>query len=263
MSIKYPLKVAVYWGADLDSSSVAQELEFANEKQFLAWREGLDRADGWMGAHFVDNSAMYVNREGDIVQRKGKVARSNDNEVHVIWGDNPEPGERAETFKFDSPDQARFFKNAVMDYVGWTRYHIVPDASFRAYGSLAQALESLPQQSATSLKNYLEAKGYEEEDYDNEDLVFVRADGALVFAERWSVGDEPENIPLTAQQYTQRFNAAMEQYEQDSSQEFSQRKEDYLDNAMKGIFERTPEDAASAFAHDNELLVKPTNKPKP
>ena len=69
-------------------------------------------------------------KDGDFLERKGKSTKISDKERHVIWGERPDPGDRAQSYAFDSAERAAGFQRGVEDMVGWTECRFVPSAEF-------------------------------------------------------------------------------------------------------------------------------------
>ena len=104
-------------------------------------------------------------------------------------GEHPEPGTRAQTYKFDSPERATGFERGAEDMVGWTACRFVTTAEFLPFEDLASALVDprLSDATRTSLAAYIEEQGI---DPIESGVVYVRpSDGAYV---------EPEWDPRAA-----------------------------------------------------------------
>ena len=179
---------AIYWGSMPDPSDSASTLSFETSAEVEAYFQGLSEADGFMEANFVASPRYYVNKDDDFVERAGKAA-AKDTERYVLWGEDPEPGTRAQTFAFDTPEEAAAFEQGVTDMVGWTTHFLVPSEEFKACPDLQAVRAFLVPEVWKAFEVHLAEQGG-----GGDDLVFVRADGAFVDSE-WTLDQDISNVP--------------------------------------------------------------------
>ena len=190
--IAYPLQIAAYWGNDFDPEDTAQELTFLSQEAHLAYLKGVDQADGWMDARFLPHGSFKVNKEGGVVEGKPRKPSTN-TQRFVLWGDSPEPGSKAETFNFDSPDEAIAFQEGVTDMVGWTKVFFVPSVDFKPFENLVEAQAHFGGAAEQAIAKHLVAEASDGID----GPYFVRADGAHVSSD-WAPGEPIQNEPVPA-----------------------------------------------------------------
>ena len=205
-----PLSFAVYWGCDTSNEASAQEVSFQTRPEYDAYLKGMNEAGDSFEAHFVANGAIYVNRDEDFVERRGASTETSPMKRHVIWGEDPEPGTRAETYEFETEAEAIAFQKGAEDFVGWSTYSFVPSADFKPYESFDKALDAIPEEGKKAMLRYLSTQC---EAGDNglaeEKLVFVRDDGAFVH-EHWELGDHIENRLLSLDEWVASFDEQLQ-----------------------------------------------------
>lgn len=192
----FPLTIGVVWGM-FDPQYTPDEIQFDSLAEFEGYIQGVGEADGWMEANFVANGAFYVNKDEEFVERRNASRDTSPCYRHVIWGEDPEPGTRAQTYKFDSPERAAGFERGAEDMVGWTDCRFVPTAEFLPFDVLSSALADPRMSDAVraSLGAYLDEQNI---DPAMTDVVYVRlSDGAYV-DEDWGPGHEVFNAPVSA-----------------------------------------------------------------
>lgn len=250
--IVYPVSFAAYWGSDPDTQDTATALSFADAPSHGAFMHGVNEAEGSFEANFVGNGAYYANKDGAFVERRGANTASSDKERYVIWGEKPETGARAQTYAFETVQEAEAFQQGVEEATGWTNHFFVPDASFKPYPGLGEALAALPAVGRAALAFYMEREDIDE---GHCDPVFVRADGAFV-EEGWLAGASVNNVPLDQAQWSDRFDAALRSGFATSIVDAGLDTSD-LARMASGPISRFPEDAAQAFADKHDLTPVP------
>lgn len=242
----------IYWGSTPDKDDTPSVVSFATDAEMGAYFEGVNAADGWMEVEFVDGPNYRANNDSEIVQTKAKRGEVGPGDVFAMWGDPPEPGTTPESYRFDTEAEAEAFTQGASDMVGWLKYHVVPDASFRPYRDVEDAFENLDPDAAKALKDHLDLNDDASVGYG--DLVFVRSDGAVVGTD-WSAGDRIENQPLTRQEWVEKFNQAFEQG-YDVGLEDLQIDDAQVDNLFASDMARMPEQAAEDIAQVRRLLAR-------
>lgn len=130
MNTPSPVNLHILWGANPESD-LPDTYELANEACVAAFLKGVDEADGWQGVNWVPHENHRVNRDGDIVEKKGTLSEVTDCERFVIWGESPEVAAETFSYKFDTPEEAEAFQLGASEAVGWTAYCVVPGPEFR------------------------------------------------------------------------------------------------------------------------------------
>lgn len=250
----------IYWGSTPDKNDVPSVVEFATEAEMSAYFEGLAAADGWMEVEFVDGPNYRANRDGEVVQTRAKRGEIMPGERFAMWGDPPEPGTTPDLYRFDTEAEAEAFTQGAHDMVGWLKYHLVPDDSFRPYRDPEEALEALAPEAAEALKNHIELNDDSSVGYG--DVVFVREDGAVVGVD-WEPGSPIENQPLTREQWMEAFANEFEQGYGVSLVDLKIN-EAQVDELFASDMARMPEQAAENIAQARGLAArKPSVPPTP
>ena len=248
----FPLTITAYFGSGAD---VEQELSFASVSEYEGYLRGQNEADGWFEANFVENGAYYVNKDGDFAQRKGAKTDTSDRMRHVIWGEHPDTGTRADTYEFATAEEAAGFQRGVEDMVGWTSCHMVPSTDFKPFDDLSCAMSD-PGMTADALVALKTCIEQEDLDAESGDLVFVRlSDGAFVWQD-WDPRQPIINAPLSLAQWRDRFDAALKEGYGVGVEDAGLAEAD-LARLAAGPSARLPEGEATRFAEKHNLTPAP------
>ncbi len=182
---------AMYWGSNPEAGDSPSTLSFATASEVNAYFQGIREADGFFGVDFVENPACYINKNGDVAERKGASTATKETERYVIWEAHPEPGTQAQVYAFETPAEAAAFQSGVTDMVGWPKYFLVPSEEFRPCASLEDAAAFLSGEAQERFRAFVALED------PNDDLIFVRADGAFVDTD-WTMDQEILNEPAPA-----------------------------------------------------------------
>lgn len=241
-----PFSVSFYWGSTIETGDIATTREFSNVAEHDAYMKGVSEGLDYFDATFLESPDYRVDSEGDIVPRKLKnPSKTSPTDRYVIWGENREPGDKAQTYSFDTAAEAQAFQDGAEDIVGWTTYFEVPDPSFKPYENAKAALEAISPQGQEALREYMRL-----EDDDLNDRIFVRDDGAFVDTE-WGFGTEISNAPLERDEWVKRFDEAAKQHYCTSIEDMGLDDPD-VDSWMRS-YKRDPEAAMHAYAEKYDL----------
>lgn len=199
----FPLTLGVYFGSGLERGDVAQVKTFASQQTLDAYLQGFSEADGYLGYERVDHADFQVNENGMVEEFawKGRGPRpaSSDRECFIVWGENPDEGDRPTHYTFDSSAERDAFLEGVEDFSGWTRYCLVPGPEFlvvdpgnQEMTPEAQVLAIVEPHLRDAVQQALAEGDYPDFGYP----VFVRADGSYVL-DTWQPGEgirRPESL---------------------------------------------------------------------
>lgn len=247
----FPLTIASYWGSDPNKSDEAEPLTFASQATYNAFMTGVNEADGWFEAAFVDHANYRVNRAGEIISAPPKNTPE-PTQCFVLWGEEPEAGSSAQTYNFDTIDEAAAFQEGVEHMVGWSKYFFVPSEEFKAYYDLNEAMSHLSEDGLKALAAYMD-----DNELDGVDgPYFVRHDGSFVDGD-WSIGETIYNELLSQAEWNARFDEQLKSVYGITVQDAGLDSSD-LANCREG-FERDVARAVETYGTKQDLAPVKTN----
>ena len=137
----FPL--AALWGQNPeDNDSVSYDFPTAAARQ--AFTEGVELANTWDKAEFLDHAHFRVNDDGVAEETAPRPAAPQaDNETFVLWGEDPLPGTTPTRVTYATTEGVAAFEKGVNASLGWFGYHLAPSAGFRFFNEEDALLDHL------------------------------------------------------------------------------------------------------------------------
>lgn len=126
----FPL--AALWGQNPeDNDSVSYDFPTAAARQ--AFTEGVEMANTWDEAEFLNHAHFKVNEEGVAEETSPATAPKADTELFVLWGEDLQPGVTPTRVAYATAEEVAAFEKGVNASLGWFGYHLAPSAGYRFF----------------------------------------------------------------------------------------------------------------------------------